>query len=608
MFSFFQFLQKSLYKLRNKVWDYPYELFVREGSIAQKGKSIYLDSRPFSHLMLVLAAIVVVASFVPQNVTAVLQIDTDTLVEGAIVGVNENGSLSTLNRISPLIVTNIQLEKDLSELIYEPLLRVDQNGDVIPVLIEDFSVNADQTVYRFNLRKDVYWQDGELLDVNDVQKTFALLKRLENRASTSTFFSRAAVKLDFNKVDSHTFELEFKDQAVIPTFFEAISFKILPGHLIQNVSPINILSSDPLINRSPVGTGPFRLVSSDQNSILLKRNEKYREDINLKQIEFKLYANEESALTAIRSGQIHSIAGISVDSIKQLQNNPIVSTLSSNTIYNQYWGLYFNLDSNQGNKVFQSKRVRQAISSAISRERVIDSLLGLATEATSSIPENSFYWSDSKRYTYDQQRAIEILEKNGWKIPEGSNIREKKGERLEFDLLLVNNTDRIKIAEVVAQDLLDIGVQANIVTDSLTDVREQNILPKQFDVLLYGVQTFIDPDRYELFHSSQIAHPGLNISSYSSDETVRAVVEDKTAEVPAVDDALDDARKVTDTEIRKVKYEIFQRIIGEEVPVVFLYHPKEAYVVNNRVKNVTLERVNSLEERFLSVASWEIKI
>lgn len=608
MFSVFQFLQGRLYRIRNYIWNYPELLFIQEGSLAQRLKVIYLDARPFSHLMVLLLIIVAIASSIPQNVRAFLQIETDTLTEGVIVGVDENGSLRTLNRISPLIVTNIQLEKDLSELIYESLVRVDQNGDIIPVLVEDFSVNSEQTVYRFNLKQGIYWQDGELFDVDDVQQTFALLKRLENRASTSTFFSRAAVKIDFNKIDQFTFELAFKENAVIPSFFEAISFKILPAHLLNNVSPVNILSSDPVINRIPIGTGPFQLVASDENSITLVRNDNYREPVKLKRIKFKLFANEESALTAIRAGQIHAISGLSVDSLKQIQNNPMLSIISSNTIYNQYWGLYFNLDSNQGPPIFKNKRVRQAISSAINRQRVIDSLLGFAEEAKGSIPSNSFYWTDVKRYDYDKQIAIEILDKNGWVYNEESGVREKDGKVLEFELLLVNNTDRLKIAEVIKQDLSDIGIRVNIVFKSLTEVREQHILPKQFDALLYGVQTFLDPDRYELFHSSQIAHPGLNISSYTSKETVRAVVNDTTAEIPAVDDALDDARKVTDTEVRRVKYEIFQKILADEVPVVFLYHPKEAYVVNKRVKNVTLDRMNSLEERFFSVADWEIRI
>ena len=117
----------------------------------------------------------------------------------------------------------------------------------------------------------------------------------------------------------------------------------------------------------------------------------------------------------------------------------------------------------------------------------------------------------------------------------------------------------------------------------------------------------IDPDRYELFHSSQKSHPGLNISSYVSESKRTQVVEGKTVKVPAVDDDLNDARRLVDEKTRKKKYEDFQAIIAEEVPVVFLFHPEDVYIVNKRITNISLKGNNAIEKRFTNITDWIIR-
>jgi ABC-type transport system substrate-binding protein len=137
---------------------------------------------------------------------------------------------------------------------------------------------------------------------------------------------------------------------------------------------------------------------------------------------------------------------------------------------------------------------------------------------------------------------------------------------------------------------------------------DDHILPRVYDMMIYGVQTLIDPDRYELFDSTQIAAPGLNLSCYTSIEKRTQVVNGTTEKVPAVDDDLDDARRIVDETARAKKYKDFQEIIGKEVPAVFLYYPQEFYLVNKRVANVTLTNITSIEQRFDNIANWRITV
>lgn len=611
MLFILQSLQNLIYDVRSYLWSFPDTIFIGNYSPYRKVAELYKQSRPFSHFFSILLVVVVLISLISRDVEAYFKINTSSFVEGVIVGIDSNGQLRQLNRVSPLIVSEIQLEKDLSELIYESLLIIDQEGNVNKVLAQDYQVLEEGRRYRFTLLPGIYWQDGELLGSKDVEATFKLLQQLENSPVTSTIHSRASLNLAFERIDDRTFDFLFKENTVIPSFFEAISFKILPSHLLEDLNPQNINSSDPIINRNPIGTGPFRLQKVEPKSITLRKNPRYREEINLEILKFDLFPNEVSAVNAIRSGQVHGLAGVSIDSLRNLQDNAATEILTSKVIYNQYWSLYFNL----GNELFSDNKLRQAINSAINKQLIVDSLLGYAQEAYGPIPVSSFAYSEVNRFTYDPAKATELLEEAGWVMPEGKIIREKEGKQLEFELMYVDNVDREKIATVIRQDLAEVGVRVNVVPTTLAEIRDEHIIPKQFSTILFGVQTFVDPDRYELFHSSQINHPGLNISSYRSGREVLAVVPDPekpgkvvTQKIPEVDDLLDDARKIISKERRIEKYQLFQELVAQDVPVIFLYHPKETYIINRRVKNVDISRINSIEERFDTIEKWVINI
>ncbi len=600
----FNKIEQLLYGLRDTLWMYPYTIFIGEDSLYDRIKSNYLASRPFSHILLSSLIVVTAFVFVSEDVSAFLRINKTTLIEGVIVGVDENNQLQKLSRVNPLVNTNIQLEKDLNELIYQGLIRVDEKGQQHPVLA-DFLELKEGKLYRFKLRDNIYWQDGVKLTTADVKATFDLIQQLDQDARTSTLYSRAATKMELNIIDDQSFE--FKLNSSLPTFFEAVSFKILPAHMLSDVNVHNINSSDPFINRNPVGTGMYRFVSASGDTIQLEQYKDYSgPKSSILNIKFKMFPDEQTAVDALKSGQIHSLTGVSTDQLRELQTLRHIDVVGSNTIYNQYWAMYFNL-GDTGPEIFKDKKVRQAVSSAINRKFILDSLLGYAAEAVGPIPPTSFaFYADVKRYSYDKAAAEKLLDDDGWKINAQTGLREKNGVQLKFSLLLVDNPDRTKIADLIQKDLQDIGIGVTIDAESRDDVINQHIIPRSFETVLYGVQTFIDPDRFELFHSSQIQHPGLNISSYKSSDTVLSVIDNKTERVPVVDDALSDARQIVDEKTRAKKYQTFQESIADDVPAVFLFHPVETYAINRRLKNVKLDNINSIEQRFDTIADWVI--
>jgi len=603
-------ISKLLSSSRDFLWNYPEFLFFGENSWWQRLRRFYYEGIPVSHFALLIFSTMLLTFVVVVNAKAILNSNSDTLIEGVIIGVDELGNLQQLNRINPLINTNIQLEKDLNELIYESLIEIDQNGVPVAVL-GDFLKIEEGRIYQFKLKKNIYWHDGTPITANDVAKTFELLQSLEEDPKTSTIFSRAAVKMEIAVIDSESFEFKLKgEDTYIPelSFFEGISFKILPAHLITDIDRFNISFSDPVINRHPVGSGPFKFNLARNNEITLVRNDNYfGNKPAIRIIKFKLFKDENSAVEAIKSGQIHALTGLTTNNLRDLATLANLQIIKSNIIYNQYFAVYFNMGQN-GPEILKDQKVRQALALAVNKDKIIETVLGFAHKATGPIPENSFAYSTVGAFNYNPQKAQELLTEAGWLLPEQKKVREKNGAPLSLSLLLVNNPDRKLIAEELQQEFADIGVEVKLELRDLEAVINEHIIPRSFDMILYGVQTFVDPDRYEFFHSSQIAHPGLNISSYASTEKRLTVIGNKTERIPAVDDDLEDGRKIVDINIRKRRYQDFLRIIANEVPAIFLFHPVEAYVVNKRLKNIDISAIKSSEHRFDQISSWEIKV
>lgn len=618
--------------MRDLFWGYPEYIFFGEKSFKTRALRIYKQLRPFSHIITSILIYLLVGGFLLNNANAFLGIDDDTFIEGTVVGVDERGNLRGLKRITPLIPSTIQLEKDIIELVYESLLKVDQDGNIILELAESYTAIKPYNHYIIKLKKNIKWHDGTQFTADDVVATFDLLKKLDTNKDTTSKYSNVINSQfsEIDKIDDFTIELKLNSStSVLPTFFESISFKILPTRYLRDLNERTILDSSPFLNRFPVGTGPFKFRSSSLDRIILGRNFEYRKQNNpgnLVEIIFQAYADEETAVKALLSSKIHSITGLSAEYQDLLSQKEKINILKSNVIYNRYWAIYFNLSESGGNSQLKDVEIRKAISYAINKNEIIDSINQLGRIATGPIPENSYAYKpqDLNLKEYDPKETVEILTTKGWKLEtnvddQGNpyNVWTKDGIPLEFTLSFVDNVDRSKVAEDIQKNLLNVGIRLNLQKDSIRNISDAVILPKNFDLLLFGQETFIDPDRYELFHSSQIKFPefggdtsssGLNISSYVSTSQGTEISEGALKKLPKVDKLLENGRSLMDRSKRKEQYIEFQQILAEEKPVVFLYHPIYFYCVNQRIKNIDFKGLVNLEDRFDNVLAWKIDV
>jgi peptide/nickel transport system substrate-binding protein len=245
--------------------------------------------------------------------------------------------------------------------------------------------------------------------------------------------------------------------------------------------------------------------------------------------------------------------------------------------FNKYKYLAFSytyLGYNLRRPIFQDKRVRQALSYAINKEEIIEGvLLGLGEVATGPYkPDTWVYNPDVQRYPYDPDKARALLAEAGWRDSDGDGIVDKDGKPLSFTIVTnQGNEARIKSAEIIQRRLHDVGVDVKIRVIEWASFLKEFINPGKFEATLLGWSVPIDPDSYNVWHSSKTRPGELNFIGF------------KNAEVDAL---LEKGRETLDENQRKKYYDRFQEILAEEQPYTFLYVPDALPVVAARFKGI----------------------
>lgn len=633
--DYFRQVGVSVSRFRDLMWDYPDSLFFGRLSLTVRIRRLYMLARPHSHFISSIVIVITVLAFVGNGGYRLSQAASPhELIEGVVMGVDEKGQLQNISRVSPLIPSAIQLEKDISELVYEPLIRYQQDGSIQLVLADHIIRIQEGADYEFELRENVKWHDydqsGEMLDLGDVIRSLEIVSQLDENNANSyvqaikqmawertgdrsiricTVRDRAEVAALANKCSGATGE-----KPILANFLELISIKIVPEHLAGDLNARTINTPEPYLNRFPVGTGPYKFAGAETGQIdLVLNNEYYGKVPKISQIKFKLFKGEEQATVALQNGEIHSLATTSTQYTREVAGYPQITVNKSPVLQNQYWALYFNLRKNPdgaalGPAFFQDVAVRQAISSAINREKILENLDSVGIEAKGPISTLSEYYNASSgEFTFNVEKANQLLDAAGWNVRDADGIRIKDGNRLVFKLSYVDNFDRNKIAKSIQEDLLVVGVGVELDKHNLGELTTTIVTPKLFDTLLYGMNTFVDPDRYELFHSTQSGK--LNLSSYVGSDLTRKVEGKDVIDIPRVDKLLEQGRSFDPLDAKDKRVEAYNRIqelIAADSPAVFLYQPQFIYYANKRLQNVDLSQVSSLEQRFRNIAGWAL--
>jgi peptide/nickel transport system substrate-binding protein len=481
-------------------------------------------------------------------------------------------SIGDASYLNPILAQD-SASGDINSFVFNGLIKYDRNlQNFVGVLAESWKVEEGlEPVITFRLRRGILWHDGKEFTAHDVKFTYD--KIMDEKTNTVRRSSYELVK-KAEVLDPYTFRVTYK-QPFSPGL-ETWSIGIIPKHLLEN-GDINTAP----FNRKPVGTGPFRFVEwvSDEK-IVLEANPRYFEGRpHLDRIIYRIIPepalNEMEILT--RGVDYSSLFPFEFKRISQV---PFINTYSQPSLGYTYIG--YNLK----NPLFQDRRVRRALTYAVNRQEIVQYVLyGLGEVATGPFPNQMWYCNPHVRpIPYDPQKARQLLAEVGWKDTNGDGILEKDGKPFRFKLITNSGNETRRDVGVLAQrQLREIGIDVTFEFYEWSVFLKDFINARHFDACILGWGLSVDPDAYEIWHSSQI-EKGFNFVSYRN---------------PEVDRLWEQGRREYDIEKRKEIYWQIHKLIAEDQPYTFLYVPLGISALQR--KFVLLEKDASGREAFREI-------
>jgi len=500
-------------------------------------------------------------------------------------GVYAEAVLGSVDTLNPLFATSAA-EQSAGSLIYSRILKYDTTGHLGYDLATDININ--QNTYTVKLRHDVKWQDGQTLTAEDIIFTINLMKNPLVR-STVTGWDSVSVKA----IDKYT--VEFTLPSAFAAFEHALTFAILPEHVLSKVSPVSIRESD--FSKNPIGSGPFKLDllqdASDQTKgekvvHLLRNDDYYGSRAKLMRYQIHSYKTADDVISSLAQGEVNSAIGLSSGELKRVDNKRyaiVVKPIQT--------GVYaiFNLKS----QVLQDISVRRALRQGTDTDTIRRDLPKGTPKMDYPLTDDQLKPDLPVAPTYSQAESRKMLDDNGWKL-NSKGIREKDGKQLKLSVVAVKNGELERTLEIISGQWRALGVAVDTKVIDLTDASQVDasgmLQQRAYDVLIYQLNIGADPDVYAYWHSSQISTQGLNFANYSN---------------PITDDALLSARARIEPSLRHSKYITFAKQWLNDVPAIGLYQSTIDYVVSRNATSFNHSNILvSPTDRYADILDWSV--
>ncbi len=505
-------------------------------------------------------------------------------------GSYSEGIIGSPRYLNPVLAPTNEADRNISRIVFSSLLKYGGQGQLIPDLAENYAIGDFGKVYDFFIRKDAFWHDKKQLTADDVVFTLQIIKDPDFRSPLRNNW----VGVDVEKIDDFT--VRFKLKNPYAAFPYNITFGILPKHIWQNIPASDFALSEK--NLKPIGSGPYlfkKLEKNKDGSIKMVELEAFKkyyfEGPYLEKLIFRFYQDEEAAISAWKKSEIQSLSYLSPKNYSLVKNKQSEDLNIHNLILPRYFSLFFNQSQH---KALADKNVRMALAHGIDKDLLVEKALGgFGQKVDSPLLAGMLGYSEQvKIYEFNPEKANELLNAAGWIDQNGDGIKEKEGQNLEFTLLTIPWPELSQTANILKELWQNIGVKINVEIKDITSLQQENIKPRQYQILLFGELLSVEPDPFSFWHSSQKKDPGLNIALYEN---------------PQVDAILQDARQDLDPASRAKKYEQFSQIIAEDLPAIFLYSPAYLYPISSEIKGAEFKILNMPSDRFSQIEKWYVK-
>jgi peptide/nickel transport system substrate-binding protein len=461
-------------------------------------------------------------------------------------------------QLNPAITTSGGVHT-ASELMFNGLLALSPELEPLPELAESWEVEEDGALYRFQLRDDVTWHDGEPFTSADVKYSFEeVLLELHSRTKASVGNALESIETP----DEHTVEFRFTEPyAPLLQQLDVTEAPIIPRHVYEGTDP----QENPA-NLAPVGTGPFKFSSYDPGQeVVLDANPDYFEDDlpYLDRVVLRVIPEKGNQVIALESGEVDWLFGVPGPELSRLQGGDFefletgVNPGGANCIMT----VSFNLER----PVFQSVEVRRAIAHALDRDQFLSRVefgQGKVAEAPihSGIPFAHAEGLDIP--AFDREEAERLLDEAGW-VREGDETRTAQGVEdvddgtpLAFDFLAFPTFSQY--GELFRAQLAEVGADVRLETLEPPVFADTVFVNRDFDTNVISYCNGTDPEIgvRRMYISSNIGPvPFSNAAAYSN---------------PEVDRLFDEASTTVEPDDRSPIYREIQEIVVEDLPYFWL--------------------------------------
>ena len=459
------------------------------------------------------------------------------------------------------------VEANAAEVIrdmFEGLISTDALGRHVPGAAQSYAVSNDGLVYKFTLRKNLKWSNGDPLTAADFVRGFrnavdpasnapqvTLLEPIENFdsiASGDTPPDELGVTAD----DTHSIEIRLRYPA--PYLVSILEYPVsYPRHK-------GIRTTE---NQLPISNGPYRLTNSVVGtSLSLERNEHYwnPNTAEIERIRYVASSDESAVLNRFRSGEIQLTSTIPDAMLPWIKTNLTVEYRATPQL-----GVYF-IAFDLTEKPFHSAKVRKAVSFVIDRELLVQNVLrGDQVAALSLVPPGI------DGYTYPVPEFHNLSYSNRLRLAE-KIMREMgydQSNPLRIKLLYNIGDNHKRIALFVADQIQkNLPVKVSLENIEFRVLLQRQSEPKSWDLI--RTSWIADyPDPYNFLSIFRTGHVN-NVPKFSNFE---------------FDELLDRSQITNDRNERFRLLGQAETLLQESYPALFLYYYVDRRLVSPKLEN-----------------------
>ncbi|MGD8376777.1 MAG: ABC transporter substrate-binding protein, partial [Acidobacteriota bacterium] len=439
---------------------------------------------------------------------------------------------------------------------------------VVPAVAESWDFGEDGRSYVFHLRDGVRFHNGRPVTAADVVWSFERALRRSTAAARPWVFEPVLGARAFRDGEAATVEgLEAMDERTVRITLEEPFGPFLSFLALEQASILpREVYEDPgkgYLER-PVGCGPFRMGEWRRGQVLVLEAfpDYYGEGPHVDRVEFRMIADQETALQAFRAGNLEISDEVPSGTRQAIREEMGAAYKQWPQIASRF------IVFNHARPPFRGNRaLRRALNHAIDREyilRVLDE--GKDVPIAGILPPGlPSYDPDLEGYDYDPDRARALLAEAGY--PGGEGLP-------ELTLLYNTNPGHRRILERIVADLAEIGVRVR--PRDLEMAAYLEAIADLQDDLLYFAWVADFPDAYTFLHTnlhSAAAGKGGNYSRYAN---------------PAFDEVMDRAVREPDPGRRVALYREAERIAVEDAALLFFYAFQDEALVRPEVQGLEL--------------------